>query len=62
MAFDKKKYDDEYRKKHYIQKIIRLKPDFDREIADFLYWHQMSFNELVVKSIREYLDREYAEK
>lgn len=62
MSFNKKEYDSKYNKEHYIEKKIRLKPDLAREIADFLYWHQMSFNELVVKSIRDYLDRENTNK
>ncbi len=62
MGFDKNKYNSEYKKTNYKRHSVILKPDFDREIADFLYWHQMSFNELVVKSIRDYLDRENTNK
>ena len=62
MAFDKKKYDSKYNKLHYIEKKIRFKPDFWLEIEDFLYWHKLSFNEFVAKSIRYYLDHEHTEK
>lgn len=62
MAFDKNKYDNEYRKAHYVQKNLRLKPDLAQEIADYLYWHKMNFTEFVVKSIRYYLDHQHTEK
>lgn len=59
MPFDKNLYHKEYCKKNYIEKKVRLKPDFWLEIDDFCHWNSMSFNSLAVSAIKKYLDEEH---
>ena len=58
MAYNKIEYNKEYNKKNYIEKKVRLKPDFWQEIEQFCYWNDMSFNSLAITAIKNFLDEE----
>lgn len=58
MSFDKKRYDAEYQKNHYVRKTVRLKPNLAQEIDIFCNWRSLSFNELIVLSVKSYIEQQ----
>lgn len=62
MSFDKRKYDAEYNKNHYVRKTVRLKPDIAQEIDIFCNWKSISFNELVLLSVKNYIEQQTGSK
>ena len=62
MSFDKNKYNAEYQKNHYVRKTVRLKPDLAQEIDIFCNWRSLSFNELIVLSVKSYIEQQTGSK
>ena len=56
MSFNKKEYDNEYKKKNYIQKNVRLKPDFWLKIEDYLNYNGIGINEFFNSAAKYILD------
>lgn len=56
MSFNKKEYDNEYKKKNYIQKNVRLKPDFWLKIDDYCKYNNIGINEFFNLSAKYILD------
>lgn len=55
MAFNKRQYDNDYVKKNYKRHSVLLKPDLDRNIAVYLEWNMLSFNEFAQRAFEYYL-------
>ena len=56
MPYNKIKYNSEYNKTHYTEKKVRLKPDLARVIAIYCEQNSISFNDLMARSVKNYIE------
>lgn len=56
MSFDKKTYDNEYKKKNYIKPTLRFKPDFWLKIDEYCKYNGMTYNDFFNNAVKYILD------
>lgn len=55
--FDKNKYDEQYKKEHYTQIVIRPKKEVADRINKYCEDNDINRSQLIINAILEYLDR-----